>query len=86
MMMTAYGRGLMPREGKQNAEVGEIVQTVRGRLSYEQAAIRIKHAISGNAIRILEGGKIGREATVRAFAEGFWERFCDSYSPAHSRR
>lgn len=62
-----------------NVEFGEIVRAIRGDLSFEKASEAINYAVSSNALRILESGKVGRERTVRAFARGFADRICQLY-------
>lgn len=63
-----------------NEEIAEIVTRVLGDLSLAQAEIHLKYQLSREAIRSLKAGKIGRESTMRTFAEGFWSKFHDLYA------
>jgi hypothetical protein len=66
-------------EGKIIPEFGAIVRRLRGDLSYERAAEKLRYAVSTNAIRLMETGKVGRERTIRALAEGFVEEICEQF-------
>lgn len=90
MMMQTLTRlrgGPMPTaQDGTNAEVRRIVETVLGDLSMEQAAIRLGYNLSRTPIGDLKRGKVGREETVRKFAEGLWERFSEHYGEAVQER
>lgn len=62
-----------------NPEVAEIVDRVLGDLSLEQAAVHLRYALTRTPISDLKRGKVGRENTVRVFAEGLWQKFCELY-------
>jgi hypothetical protein len=81
MTTTIFATGvssLLPR-GRLQPEVAEVVGKVLGDWSLEQAAIHIEYALSKSAINDLKRGKVGREVTVRTFADRFWKRFCEVY-------
>jgi len=70
----------MPRaSGGLNREVGRIVTDVLGEMSLEQAAIHVDYKLSRTPLGDLKKGKVGWEATLRTFAEGFWQRICELY-------
>lgn len=81
------GALLMPRgkEGR-NPEVAEIVQKVLGSLSLELTAEKLNYRLTRTPISDLKKGKIGREETVRTFAEGFAGRICEEYGEVVSER
>jgi hypothetical protein len=62
-----------------NPELAQIVSQVLGSLSPEAAAEQLEFRLSRTPIGDLRKGKAGREATVRTFGEGFWERICQHY-------
>jgi hypothetical protein len=62
-----------------NTEIGGVVSQVLGELSLEQAAIHLNYRVSRTPIGDLKRGKVGREGTLREFAEGFWPRFCEEF-------
>lgn len=69
----------MAKQEGLNAEVAEIVNAVLGDLSLESAAIKLNYKVGREGLRLLRNGKIGRETTVRAFAEGFADRISELY-------
>jgi hypothetical protein len=66
------------REGLR-PEIADLVGRVLGDLSLEQAAIHLNYRVSRTPIGDLKRGKIGRESTLREFAEGFSSRFCEEF-------
>jgi hypothetical protein len=80
MMMRTIDRGLVAMaESRLNAEIAEIVTRVLGDLSLDQASEKINFDLSRTPLRELKRGKVGREETIRKFAEGFWQRLCREY-------
>jgi hypothetical protein len=82
MMIRARMQGLAYMADDQdrlNPEVAEIVSRVLGELSLDRASEALRYALSRSPLRDLKKGKIGREKSVRTFAEGFWKRICEHY-------
>ena len=70
----------MPRgSGGINEDVKDITWRVLGELGLDRAAEKLDFKLTRTPIADLKRGKVGREATIRTFAEGFWERFCEEY-------
>jgi hypothetical protein len=69
----------MRRRDGLSPEIAELIGRVLGDLSLEQAAIHLNYRVSRTPIGDLKRGKVGREGTLRDFAEGFASRFCQEF-------
>lgn len=68
-----------PKVKRQNEEIAGIVRQVLGSMTLGEAEIRLDHRLSTEAIRRLKSGKVGRESTIRVFADGFRKELCEYY-------